>query len=139
MEETTLSREARCDRFTSQTPGRRDVPRRPRHHLGDPLRDLGAPGHPRLVEQRPDEQPEDDEQRIEIAFARGRFRGSNAACLIVAVLYILTIVGALFAAFTPGNQRGTSIGQVVIAIIVLALLYSGRANEFFNRSKAPTV
>ena len=57
----------------------------------------------------------------------------------MAVLNILTIVGALFAAFTPGNQRGTSIGQVVIALIVLALLYSPRANEFFNRSKPTTV
>ena len=70
---------------------------------------------------------------IELAVARGLFRGNNVARIIVAIVNVLTIIGGLFAAFQPGNQRGTSFGQVVIAIIVLALLYSPRANEFFSR------
>ena len=70
---------------------------------------------------------------IVLAVARGLFRGSNVARLIVAVINVLTIVAGLFAAFQSGNQRGTSLGQVVIAIIILALLYSPKANEFFSR------
>ena len=73
---------------------------------------------------------------IELAVARGLFRGSNGARIIVAIVNVLTIVSGLFAAFQSGNQRGTSIGQVVIAIIVLALLYSPKANEFFSRGGA---
>ena len=73
---------------------------------------------------------------IELAVARGLFRGSNGARLIVAIVNVLTIVAGLFAAFQSGNQRGTSVGQVVIAIIVLALLYSPKANEFFGRGGA---
>jgi hypothetical protein len=59
--------------------------------------------------------------------------GSNGARIIVAVVNVLTIISGLIAAFQSGNQRGTSFGQVVIAIIVLALLYSPKANEFFSR------
>ena len=70
---------------------------------------------------------------IELAVARGLFRGSNGARIIVAVVNVLTIISGLIAAFQSGNQRGTSFGQVVIAIIVLALLYSPKANEFFSR------
>lgn len=75
---------------------------------------------------------------IELAVARGLFRGSNGARIIVAIVNVLTIVAGLFSAFQSGNQRGTSIGQVVIAIIVLALLYSPKANEFFGRGRALT-
>jgi lysylphosphatidylglycerol synthetase-like protein (DUF2156 family) len=70
---------------------------------------------------------------IELAVARGLFRGSNGARIIVAIVNVLTIISGLVAAFQSGNQRGTSIGQVVIAIIVLALLYSPKANEWFSR------
>jgi hypothetical protein len=73
---------------------------------------------------------------IELAVARGLFRGSNGARIIVAVINVLTIISGLVAAFQPGNQRGTSFGQVVIAIIVLALLYSPKANEWFSRGGA---
>jgi hypothetical protein len=73
---------------------------------------------------------------IELAVARGLFRGSNGARIIVAIINVLTIVSGLVAAFQPGNQRGTSFGQVVIAIIVLALLYSPKANEWFSRGGA---
>ena len=71
---------------------------------------------------------------IELAVARGLFRGSNGARIIVAIVNVLTIISGLVAAFQSGNQRGTSIGQVIIAIIVLALHYSPKANEFFSRS-----
>ncbi len=75
---------------------------------------------------------------IELAVARGLFRGNNGARLIVAVLNIVTIVVGVFALFQSGNQRGVSIGQVIIALIVLALLYSGRANAFFSRGETTT-
>jgi hypothetical protein len=73
---------------------------------------------------------------IELAVARGLFRGSNTARVIVAIVNVLTIISGLVAAFQSGNQRGTSIGQVVIAIIVLALLYSPKANEWFSRDQS---
>ena len=69
---------------------------------------------------------------IELAVARGIFRGSNLARIIVAVVNVLTIISGLFAAFQSGNQRGVSFTQVVIAIIILAVLYSPRANAFFG-------
>lgn len=75
---------------------------------------------------------------IELAVARGLFRGSNGARTIVAIVNVLTILAGLYGAVSAGNQRGTSIGQVVIAIIVLALLYSRRANEFFRRGEVRT-
>jgi hypothetical protein len=73
---------------------------------------------------------------IELAVARGLFRGSNGARIIVAIVNVLTIISGLFAAFQSGNQRGVSFGQVVIAIIVLAVLYSPRANAFFGSSRS---
>ena len=73
---------------------------------------------------------------IELAVARGLFRGSPGARIIVAIVNVLTIISGLVGAFQSGNQRGTSIGQVIIAIIVLALLYSPKANEFFARGGA---
>ena len=75
---------------------------------------------------------------IELAVARGLFRGSNGARIIVAVVNVLTIIAGLVAAFSSGNQRGVSFGQVVIAIIVLALLYSPRANAFFGTGRVDT-
>lgn len=72
---------------------------------------------------------------IELAVARGIFRGSNVARIIVAVVNVLTIISGLFAAFQSGNQRGVSFTQVVIAIIILAVLYSPRANAFFGQNR----
>ncbi|HEU4331296.1 MAG TPA: hypothetical protein VFR40_09280 [Lapillicoccus sp.] len=72
---------------------------------------------------------------IELAVARGIFRGSNLARIIVAVVNVLTIISGLFAAFQSGNQRGVSFTQVVIAIIILAVLYSPRANAFFGQNR----
>lgn len=76
---------------------------------------------------------------VELAVARGIFRGSNGARVIVAIVNALTIVAGFFAAVGLGSQVGTSIGPVIIAIIVLVLLYSRSANEFFARSRATLV
>ena len=75
---------------------------------------------------------------IELAVARGLFRGNNVSRIIVAIVNVLTIISGLFAAFQPGNQRGVSFTQVAIAIIILAVLYSPRANAFFGQSRATT-
>ena len=56
----------------------------------------------------------------------------------MAIVNVLTIIGGLVAAFSAGNQRGVSFGQVVIAIIVLAVLYSPRANAFFGQNRTTT-
>jgi uncharacterized membrane protein HdeD (DUF308 family) len=73
---------------------------------------------------------------VELAVASGLFRGRNPARVIVAVVNVLTIAVGVFSAFQPGNQRGSSVAQVAIAVIVLALLYSPKANEFFARGGA---
>ncbi len=70
---------------------------------------------------------------VELAVARGIFQGRRGARTIVTIVNVLTLLSGLFAATQAGNQRGTSLGQVVVAIIVLILLYTPAANAFFGK------
>lgn len=67
-----------------------------------------------------------------IYLARGLSRGDARARLITIVINILVIVSGVFGFILPGNQRGTSLVQVVLAIISLVILFTPRAKEFFR-------
>ncbi len=70
---------------------------------------------------------------VEFAVARGVLQGRSGARTIVTIVNALTLVSGVFGATQAGNQRGTSSGQVVVAIIVLILLYTPQANAFFRK------
>ena len=59
-------------------------------------------------------------------------RGSNAARVILTIFLCLTIVGAIFGFQIGGYGVTSSIVDILLAIIALILLYTGRANDFFR-------
>ncbi|MGD9990371.1 hypothetical protein [Pseudonocardia sp.] len=62
-------------------------------------------------------------------------KGGNGARIIVTVLEVLQIVGAITTLSVYGTTGAGSgaIGNIAIAVIILALLWNNRANEFFAR------
>ncbi|GEL26732.1 hypothetical protein PSU4_56860 [Pseudonocardia sulfidoxydans NBRC 16205] len=62
-------------------------------------------------------------------------KGGNGARIIVTVLEVLQIVGAITTLSVYGSTGAGSgsIGNIAIAVIILALLWNNRANEFFAR------
>jgi len=79
---------------------------------------------------------------IEIAVARGLFRGSNGARLIVAVLNILTIVGALFyhLRFPPKDMAITLAALWLVAVMVLEWVTPKPLSPYFmTAAVAPAV
>lgn len=65
---------------------------------------------------------------IYLAVAKGIFAGSGGARMIVGIVTVVSIIGGFFALF--GNPLG-GILQIVWGLIILALLYSGKAKAFF--------
>lgn len=65
---------------------------------------------------------------IYLAVAKGIFNGSGGARMIVGIVTVISIIGGFFAMF--GNLA-SGIVQIVWGLIVLALLYSGKAKAFF--------
>lgn len=70
---------------------------------------------------------------IVIFVAVGLLRGSSGARLAVTVFEVLSILISVFLAITyPAGAIGEYIG-IVFAVLVLVLLWTPRANEFFGR------
>lgn len=62
-------------------------------------------------------------------------KGGNGARIIVTVLEVLQILGAIttLSVYGSSGAGSGSIGTIAIAVIILALLWNNRANEFFAR------
>lgn len=67
-----------------------------------------------------------------IIIAVGLLRGYAAARIVMTILQVLSIIGAIFFAIAyPAGAIGEYFGAA-ISLIVIALLWSGRANAFFR-------
>ena len=67
-----------------------------------------------------------------VAVAGGLLGGSSTARMIVTVVEVLSIIGSFFLAFAYlSGAIGEWIG-IVVSIVVLLLLWTRRANSFFN-------
>lgn len=67
-----------------------------------------------------------------IVLAIGLLRGSNAARVAITVLEAISIVGSAFLAIAyPAGAIGEFF-SIAAALIVIALLWTGRANAFFR-------
>ena len=68
-----------------------------------------------------------------IAIAGGLLRGSPSARIVVTVFQVLSIMGGVFLAIAyPPGAIGAYIG-IAISLVIIFLLWTGRANAFFRR------
>lgn len=70
---------------------------------------------------------------IYLVVAKGIFTGSNGARMLVALFTLIGIVQGAFAIFY--NSVTVGLSEIIWGLIILTLLYSGRAKVFFG-SKA---
>ncbi|PWC05187.1 DUF7144 family membrane protein [Agromyces badenianii] len=69
---------------------------------------------------------------VVIAVAGGLLRGSAGARVVVTIFQVLSIASSIFLAIAyPAGAIGEYF-SMLISVIVLALLWSGRANAFFR-------
>lgn len=66
---------------------------------------------------------------IYLAVARGLFQGRNGARIIVMIVTIISLIGGIIMLFS--DQVGSGIWTCIVAIVVLAILNTGRAKLFF--------
>lgn len=70
---------------------------------------------------------------ITIAVSLGLFRGSSGARTVVAIVFVLNLISALFVIFTQQAQVWSGIASGLLALIGIVLLYTRAANDFFGR------
>lgn len=68
-----------------------------------------------------------------ILIARGLLRGSNGARVLVTAFEVITLAGALFLLFAAPSQFISALITAFIALVVILLLWTGRAASFFRR------
>jgi hypothetical protein len=69
---------------------------------------------------------------IYLAVAKGLSNGNPVSRTIVAIVTVLHLIGNLYTAFArTDNSRSTAIGGIIFGVIILAILFSPKANEFF--------
>ena len=69
---------------------------------------------------------------VVIVVAVGLMRGSNGARIVVTVIEVVSIIGSIFLAIAyPAGAIGEYFG-VAIALVIIALLWTRRANAFFR-------
>lgn len=66
---------------------------------------------------------------IYVGLARGIFHGSSGARMVVALLTVISIIDGVLHLFT---FLWLGLWQVLAGLIILGLLYSARAKEFFR-------
>ena len=69
---------------------------------------------------------------LTIAVSLGLFRGSNAARIIMAVIFVLNLVVAVWA-IVIGVDFWDQVVAAILAIIGLVFLFSAKANAFFTQ------
>lgn len=69
---------------------------------------------------------------IYLAVAKGLSLGNPVSRTIVAIVTVIHLVGNVITAVSrTDNTRSSAIGSIILGVIVLAILYSPKANEFF--------
>ena len=70
---------------------------------------------------------------VYLAVAKGLSEGNPVSRTIVAIVTVINLVGNVYTAFARAdNSRTSAIGGIIFGVIVLAILYSPKANEFFT-------
>jgi glucose dehydrogenase len=69
---------------------------------------------------------------LTIAVSLGLFRGSNAARIIMAVVFVLNLVVAVWA-IVVGVDFWDQVVAAILAIIGLVFLFSAKANAYFTQ------
>ncbi len=71
---------------------------------------------------------------IYLAVAKGLADGNGWARAVVAVVSFLQVIFAVFTIFRTEDSgtRNSSIGTAVFGVIILTILYSPKANDFFG-------
>ena len=72
---------------------------------------------------------------IYLLVARGLARGSDVARIIVTIVSLVNIAGGVWVVISQtGNARSSAFGTIVFGALILVILYTPRANAFFNRA-----
>lgn len=66
-----------------------------------------------------------------VLVAKGIFNGNWSSRLIVSILSLVAMIGSVITLVDP-EETVISIVQIVAAVVILALLYGGRARQFFS-------
>ncbi|MEL4320435.1 hypothetical protein WJX64_15575 [Leifsonia sp. YIM 134122] len=69
---------------------------------------------------------------IIIVIARGLLRGSNGARVVVTAFEVVTLIGALFVTIAAPSQFIGALVTAFIALVIILLLWTGRAAAFFR-------
>lgn len=68
---------------------------------------------------------------ITILVSLGLFGGRNGARLIMAIVFLINIASAVYLAVVHPTQVWTAVGDCVLPVLGLILLYSPKANTYF--------
>jgi hypothetical protein len=67
--------------------------------------------------------------------ARALGRGSRVARAVLTAVQLVTIITAIWTWFQiGGNYAASAIGNILVAVVILALVWNRRANDFFAAS-----
>lgn len=69
---------------------------------------------------------------VYLLVAKGLWNGSAGARLVVAIVTVLSLLNGIWMVVAAAGQRWSGAFSVLVALIVLAILYSRRATEFFR-------
>jgi hypothetical protein len=69
---------------------------------------------------------------VVVLVAGGLLRGSSGARIVVTVVQLLAIVGDAFTAWAYPGQFAWSAVSALISLLMIVLLWTGRANDFFR-------
>ena len=70
---------------------------------------------------------------VYLLVARGLANGNNFSRLLVAAVTVVSIAGSVWVLFAhPGGARWSTLGSILLGVIVLAILYSPKASAFFR-------
>lgn len=69
---------------------------------------------------------------VYLLVARGLWNGSAGARLVVAIVTVISLINGVWMLIAASGQRVNGLGSVIVAVIVLAILYSRKASAFFR-------
>jgi heme/copper-type cytochrome/quinol oxidase subunit 4 len=71
---------------------------------------------------------------IYLAVAKGLADGNSLSRAIVAIVSVIQIAFAIyqFVASDDNNTRNSALGSAIVGLIILLILFSAKANEFFG-------
>ena len=71
---------------------------------------------------------------IVVLIAGGLLRGSRGARIVVTIVQLFAIAGDAFTAFASPSQFAWAAIGALVSLIIIILLWTGRANDFFHSS-----